>query len=673
MLRLSASKFVKLVYARIISRQIYKLNIKYFRRSTTPDRLYKKLKHIFSGSNDSIESFKQKLRERFFLSDLNKREFYINLMTSLAGFDSIMDDADMVHENKFKALGSVVFSFGEKIDWHLDFKSGKRWPLSFYTKIDALNPTDHSDVKVPWELSRFHQAIWLGKAYWISHGETHAYKFRDMANDWIDSNPVGYGVNWASPMEAAIRAMNLIIGLMYFMGSENIDDEFFMKLICSLYDHGTYISHNLEKTLHSDNRYVSNLVGLIYLGIFFYDTGIGKRWVKFARREVESEILNQIYEDGTDYEKSTGYQCFVAELLTAAYVLLKLNNFEMPEYFKSRLEKMFEFMASATMRDGKVPAIGDSDSGRVFKMKTEKDSSDPRDLLAVAAAIFRNGKFKFAAREYNELALMLLGTKGFEEFSSLKENLEKKSIIFPEGGFAFLKTGKDFCSFNMGDIGKRGRSGHIHNDVLSFTISGKNQFIVDRGTYCYTCNTNLRNKLRSTYSHNTVVVDKTEQVEFSGLWSIKKDLTSPEFLNWASTLEQDVVEAQHHAYERLPQPVIHKRKITFNKHQRTFLIEDNLMGAGRHEIELMFHFAPELRVTNLGRNFLALEGEEFALLKFQHAFTLEDWEHSPSYGVLNYAKSAHLKVSAELPLKLETFIFILSSLEEVNYLLNRFR
>ena len=196
---------------------------------------------------------------------------------------------------------------------------------------------------------------------------------------------------------------------------------------------------------------------------------------------------------------------------------------------------------------------------------------------------------------------------------------------------------------------------------------------MDRGTYCYTCNTNLRNKLRSTYSHNTVVVDKTEQAEFSGLWSVKKNLTSPEFLNWASTLEQDVVEAQHHAYERLPQPVIHKRKITFNKHQRTFLIEDNLMGAGGHEIELMFHFAPEIRVTNLGRNFLALEGEEFALLKFQHAFTLEDWENSPSYGVLNYAKSARLKVSTELPLKLETFIFILSNLEEVNYLLNRFR
>ncbi|MFZ1083304.1 MAG: alginate lyase family protein [Candidatus Kryptoniota bacterium] len=673
MIRLSASEIVKLVHARIISRQIYKLNLKYFRRNTTPDRLPRNLKHIVNGRNDSVASFKQKLRGRFFLSDLNKKEFYVSLMTSLGGFESIMDDADMVHENKFKMLGSELFSFGTKIDWHLDFKSGKKWPRSFYTKINALKSSDHSDVKIPWELSRFHQAIWLGKAYWISQSESHAQKFKDMANDWIDSNPVGYGVNWASPIEAAIRAMNLIIGLMYFIGSESIDDKFFTKLLCSLYDHGTYISHNLERTLRSGNHYISNLVGLLYLGIFFYDTKVGKRWVQLTRRELELEIFNQVYEDGTDYEKSTGYQCFVAELLAAAYVLLKLNNFEMSEGFNSRLEKMFEFIASATMRGGKVPAIGDSDDGRVFQMKAEKDPSDHRDLLAAAAAIFGKEKFKFVAREYSELALLLLGTKGFEEFSSLKENSEMESVIFAEGGFAFLKTGRDFCSFDVGDIGKRGRGGHGHNDVLSLTIAGKNQFIVDRGTYCYTCDTNLRNKLRSTYSHNTAVIDKTEQAEFSGLWSIKKDLSSPELLNWVSTPEQDVVEAQHHAYERLSQTAIHKRKITFNKHRRTFLIEDNFVGEGRHKIEVMFHFAPELRVTNLGRNFLALEGEEFAVLKFQHPFTLEDWEHSPSYGVLNYAKSARLKVSAELPVKLEAFIFILSSLEEMNYLLNRFR
>lgn len=675
----SPQEFAKTVFARIISRRLYALRSKILRRTVTREKLLKYFHYGRNERNAFIENFKQSLRQRFFLSDLNKKEFYINLMTSLGGFDSIMDDADLVHENKFQALGSDLFSFGDKIDWHLDFKSGKRWPLSYYTKIDTLGLEDPSDIKIPWELSRFHQAIWLGRAYWISHSEAHADKFKSLVDSWIENNPVGYGVNWNMPMEVAIRAMNLIVGLLYFMGSNRIDDEFLVKLLCSLYEHGTFVRHNLERTLRSGNHYISDLVGLIYLGIFFYDTKVGKRWVKFAQRELELEILNQVYEDGTDYEKSTSYQRFVAELFAAAYVILRLNKFDISKDFSDRLEKMFDFIASATMRDGKVPSIGDSDDGRLFKLKSEVDPNCHRDLLSVGAVLFDRGNLKSVAGEYSDLALLLLGTEGFEKFSSLQDDLEVKSAVFPKGGFAFLKTARDFCSFDIGDIGKRGRGGHGHDDVLSITIAGKNPFLVDRGTYCYTCDTKLRNKLRSTYSHNTAVIDRTEQAEFSGLWSIKKDLTSPELLNWTSTTEQDVILAQHHAYERLPQPVVHKRKITFNKRQRTFLLEDSFIGKGKHEIELMFHFAPELKVVDVGRNFIALEGEEFALMKFQSVregrmdFTLEDWEHSPSYGVLQNAKSARLKAKTDIPMKFETFVFILDNLDDINHILNRIR
>lgn len=625
-----------------------------------------------------VDYFKQKLRERFFLSDLNRKEFYINLMTSARddradgdGFESILDDADLVHENKFRTLGSETYSFGNKMDWHLDFKTGKRWDLKFFSEIDTISPGDRSDIKVPWEVSRFHQAIWLGKAYWLSHSETHTDKFKELVSDWIESNPVGYGVNWNMPMEAAIRGMNLIVGILYFMGSSKLDDAFMVKLLCSLFDHGVFIRYNLERSLTSHNHLLSNLVGLFYLGILFYDTGTGKRWVEFARGELEKEIVNQVYEDGTDYEKSTSYQRLVTEMLTAAYVLLKLNNFEISGTFSSRLEKMFGFLAAATMRDGSVPNIGDADDGRVFRMRPHVDFSDHRDVLAVGAALFGNGELKSTAEKFSELALLLLGGAGFERFSLAGPTAQVSSRIYRDGGFAFMKTNKDFCSVDFGDIGMRGRGGHGHNDVLSLTIAGKNQLLVDRGTYTYTADTIRRDVFRSTYSHNTVVVDGTEQAVFSGIWRIEKDSTRPALLNWRSNDEQDVIEAQHHGYERLPHPVTHRREITFNKRQRTFRVEDDLLGEGKHVVELMFHFAPGLRVVDLGRNFLALEGEEFALMKFQHPFALEDWEHSPSYGVLQPARTARVKLETALPLRIETFIFITGSADDMNHLINR--
>ncbi|HQT90869.1 MAG TPA: alginate lyase family protein, partial [Candidatus Kryptobacter bacterium] len=380
---------------------------------------------------------------------------------------------------------------------------------------------------------------------------------------------------------------------------------------------------------------------------------------------------NRVYEDGTDYEKSTSYQRLVTEMFTAAYVLLKLNKFKISGEFSGRLEKMFAFLASATMRDGRVPNIGDGDDGRIFRMKSNMDFNDHRDLLSVGAALFGRGDLKTAAGEFSELALLLLGGEGFENFSLIKPENRIFSSIYKDGGFAFMRTEKDFCSLDFGDIGMRGRGGHGHNDTLSFTVAGKNPFIVDRGTFCYTSDTVARNKLRSTYSHNTVIVDGAEQAEFAGPWSVKADLTSPALLEWNSTPEQDIIEAQHRAYERLIPPVTHRRKITFNKRQRTFLVGDNLLGTGPHTVEMMFHFAPELKVVDLGRSFLALEGEEFALVKFQHPFTLEEWQHSPSYAVLQAARTARVRLEIDLPARIETFIFVISSADDMNHLLNR--
>ncbi len=665
----SQKELARAVYSRIITRHLYQIRVRILRNIISPARLAKRFKG--GGGNPFPGVLRQSLRSRFFLSPSNRKEFYINLMTSLGGFDTIMDDADLVHENKFQTLGSGIHAFGKSIDWHLDFKSGKKWDPAYYTEIDPLGLGEKSDIKVPWEVSRLHQAIWLGKAYWVSRSEAHTDKFKELVTDWIEKNPVGYGVNWKTPMEAAIRAINLIAGLMYFGGSTRIDDRFLTLLLSSLYEHGVFIRYNLERSLRSGNHYISDLVGLIFLGILFYDTKTGRRWVDFARKELEREIARQVYADGTDYEKSTSYQRLVAELFTAAYVLLKLNGFSVSEEYTVRLEKMFTFLSDATMRDGRVPSIGDADDGRVFRMRATIDHNDHRDILAVGAALFGRSDMKAAAGGFSELALFLLGGDGYEKFTSLEADKAARSSIYKEGGFAFMRTARDHCSFDFGDIGMNGRGGHGHNDVLGVTVSGKNQFIVDRGTFCYTSDTAVRNRLRSTYSHNTIVVDGAEQAEFNGLWSIKSDTTRPLLVNWKSTDDQDVIEAEHHAFERLRQPVVHRREITFNKRQRTFRIQDDLLGEGSHVVELMFHFAPGLRVAELDRNFLALEGEEFALMKFQHPFSLEAWEHSPSYGVIQNAQTARIKLETEFPFRIETFIFLTGSADDMNYLLNR--
>ncbi|MGB9586746.1 MAG: heparinase II/III family protein, partial [Armatimonadota bacterium] len=187
----------------------------------------------------------------------------------LASKNEILANATDTVEGKFATLGSSLTYLGDQVNWQWDFKSGKTWPLLYYKDIPYFDTADNSDVKVPWELSRFHQAAWLGRAYWLTNDESYAVKFRSLVEDWITKNPLPYGVNWLNAMEAAIRAANWILAYLYFERSPALNGEFQLKLFESLLWHGEYISWNLEYGRRNGNHLLSDATGLFVLGLFF--------------------------------------------------------------------------------------------------------------------------------------------------------------------------------------------------------------------------------------------------------------------------------------------------------------------------------------------------------------------------------------------------------------------
>lgn len=547
-------------------------------------------------------------------------------MASLGDFDSILDDADIIHENKFPAQGQSAR-----------------------------------------EANRFSQAIWLGKAYWLSRSEAHTEKFKEIVGDWISKNPPGGSADWNSSEEASLRAMNIIAGLLYFSGSSRIDDGFLIKLLSLLFEHGVFIRSNIARRRAAGSGVIVCLVGLLYLGLLFFDTREGKRWADFARSELELEISHNVFEDGSIPDDSINRHRLATEALTCAFVGLTENGFHVSHLFATRLESMFRFLTAATMRDGTVPETAEDQ--RVFRMSSKERLNDHRDLLAAGAAIFGIAEAGRAAGGFSELALFLLGGKGFEEYSSIPEGASNTSAIFRQGGRAFTRSEKDFASFQFrqrhGSKDKTGR-----DDLLSFTIAGKNQFLVNRGSD-YSPVPAGREKTRVTIAHNSLLIDGVGQEDLASPDS--RGPVRPELLGWQTGDEQDSVEAQYHLRSRKDEILTHKRNITFNKRQRTFRVEDDLLGEGIHTVDMSFHFAPGLRVLDLGRNFLAIEGEEFALMKFQHPFVLEDWNLSAGSDGRGVAKSARVTMEISFPARIETFIFITSSEDEMNYLLNRIR
>src|SRR5207244_2103816 len=78
-------------------------------------------------------------------------------------------EAESILGHHFDLLGSGPVALGETIDWHLDFKSGYRWPRVYYQDVEVTRLTDASDAKVPWELSRCHHLLTLARAARIFH------------------------------------------------------------------------------------------------------------------------------------------------------------------------------------------------------------------------------------------------------------------------------------------------------------------------------------------------------------------------------------------------------------------------------------------------------------------------------------------------------------------------
>jgi len=134
--------------------------------------------------------------------------------------------------------------------------------------------------------------------------------------------------------------------------------------------------------------------------------------------------------------------------------------------------------------------------------------------------------------------------------------------------------------------------------LLSIEVSaGGRAFIVDPGSYVYTADLHERHLFRSTSYHSTVQIDDEEQraIIEEAPFVIGAEAAT-RVLAWESTAERDRVAAEHCGYNRLPEPVTHRRVVTFNKLARSWLIEDELVGKGQHKIATRFHFDAGLDV-----------------------------------------------------------------------------
>lgn len=644
-------------------------------QSATPfhrARQHSALEQISHRDSERFDRFIGDAKETFFEGAFDDRVPAALAIGTADHCKDVVAAADKICRGRFDILGYADLDFGVRPDWHLDPISGRRAPFIHWTRLNPLDCATVGDSKVIWELNRHQWIVHLGQAYRVTHEERYAHALVRYLRSWHDSNPPGMGINWTSSLEVAFRLISWSWALLLIRDSRAMTPSLFAEMLASIRAHATHIERYLSHYFSPNTHLTGEALGLLYAGVIFRELKHAERWRSLAARILVQEIERQVLADGVYFERSTCYQRYTVDIYLHFLILASRAGLEVPPVVSERLRSMLDFLVALRHPDGTMPSIGDADGGWLLPLSRTRPE-DFRAMFSTAAVFFKEPAYAEAAQELAADALWLFGTSAVETFDALQplRTTSETCRLFPAGGFAVMRSGWDENSHSLiFDTGPLVcvTGGHGHADMLSIqcSIFGR-PYIVDAGTCCYTANEELRDFSRGTAAHSTVVVDGKSQAEPAGPFAWQSRSTA-RLLRWLSDEALGFADAEHDAYNGLPDPVAHRRRVIFVK-PRYWLLVDDVTGAGTHRVEIRFQFAPmDVQIDSAGCVRATLDGQRGLLLRtFTSAALegdvrvgcrapLEGWV-SPNYGQLEPAPVVVYAANAPLPIRIVTLLY----------------
>ncbi len=555
------------------------------------------------------------------------------------------------------------------IDWHIDMKSGGRYDIVYAREL-KFGATPGVDAKMTSEFSKGFQLIALARAWRLTKDPCYRNEVLCQILDWMTVNPPEYGSGWRANMGTAIRVSNWITACAIIadgFDAENDDDRAFLDIVHeSFLEHRRYITKFLEFTelptsLHP-NHYIANLSGLLILCSLMKEFDVESvSWEKMALRELGLTLEWQTNEDGMNFEGTTMYHAFVLEMIIYALTIsARLNGRQEPEEirdlmaerlgpdFLTRFHKMFAALRDLVMRDGRMPVIGDNDSGRFLPLENTGASDTYRLFLCgLGAALFDDmGLLPAAYKDSDSVCAYLM----FDGLGSMKKEDRKygPSTAFRDSGFYIIKTDDVYSFITCGLLGTEGRGTHAHNDRLSVLLYVKGEdIVIDPGVYAYTASMKLRDMYRNAEAHATVMINgkQPNRLNPPGCWWGYLDDTKCRCLKWEVSEDRVFFEGEHYGYSRLEIPVVHSRQVECI--ENTLRISDRFIkdekSGNDMAVDYYFTLGPECRVAVDGRS-VEIKANDVTVTARTKCGQWEkrDAWYAPEYGVSRKTTSLHI-------------------------------
>ncbi|MEZ4415318.1 MAG: alginate lyase family protein [Gemmatimonadota bacterium] len=419
-------------------------------------------------------------------------------------------EAEDVLEGRIR-LFDRVWSFDPVPDWSYEPLSGLRYRSDHWSRIDYLDPRVGGEYKLVWELARHQHFLTLARAAAVSGEERWADACLEHLVDWIERNPPGRGIHWASSLELAFRIQSWLWALHAFRHSPALTPDRFLTVLRSIETHGLHIDRYFS-TYYSPNTHLTGEALALYtIGVALPELRRAERWRARGRSVLEDWADTHIREDGTYFEQSTAYQRYTVDFYHQWAILGAHCDGPPPTRVLARLDAAVDHLARITLPSGCIPLLGDDDGGRTWPLD-ERRRADVRPALATGAVRAGRPDWKAVAGDAVDEVAWLLGPEGLDRYVALPSTKARGGAhAYPDGGL-YLSTsdGPDHADYVLIDCGPHGafNCGHAHADLLSVVVAlTGHEVLVDPGTFTYSSLPERRDHYRSAIAHNTVTVD----------------------------------------------------------------------------------------------------------------------------------------------------------------------
>jgi len=542
------------------------------------------LKHIATNTSpEELLSIRRQGGRPFFFSDSRSLATDLKKILGAQGEESVVAEANRILEGNLPFFGRLSFASGFPPRWFQNPATGQRVsPDRPWTQMRFASD-DYGDLKFILEPSRFLFIYPLARAYAMSGDERFSEAFWTAIENWAVSSPPMSGPLWICGQESSLRILAWSFALYAFLHSPATTPQRVALLVSMIAAHAwrTMQTVGYARSQRS-NHLISEAVGLWTAGTLYPELKDAAGWQKQGARLLREAVLDQITPEGAYLQDSFNYQRMVLHQLLWTIRLSEIYKIQLGPEIGKRSIAAFEFSRDfVDSESGHAPNHGSNDGSYILPLAA-CEYGDFRPLVRLGSCVL-DRPTALQPGPWDEAALWLCGKP------ARATNRELAYEVISTLGYHRIGAENSWALVRAGHYTRRPfQADQLHVDLWwhGLTLSR------DAGTYLYNGEPPWNNGLAGTAVHNTVMVDRRDQMRRAGrfLWLDWAQASGRSFstsssasLSKTSADSPNCFEGEHDGYRRLG--VKHRRMVQCVT-EDAWVIVDDLLGAGEHELRL---------------------------------------------------------------------------------------